>query len=855
MDSFQAIRPIKVEVLNLSVSLKSPKPLAEKVSGKADESFSVLQDISFTASPGQIIAIMGASGSGKTTLLHTLAGRTTDAIVRGSLLFDGENPKNFYENGSCGYVQQHDYLMPYLTVRETLRYAAELRLPSDISKEDKYCAVESVIRELGLKDCADTIIGDHWKKGISGGEMRRVSVGCQLLLNPSILFMDEVTTGLDAFSSYNLIETLKTLAMRGRTIFITLHQPRSDIFALFDSIILLSKGKVSYSGSAGETVLSYFSNVGYPCPTHVNPADHLIDITAIDNRDSISEADSLKRVESLINGWKRITSENQNSMYEFQSSQPINTTPQNNQDEIEADESATIVVVAKPKYTIHTKKSAGSLQQIIILIRRNWINSLRDNQTLWGTLAEVILVGFVFGAIFFQLGEDLPGVLTRRAAFFIVCTIQTYLILLFVLYKTTVDIRVFDREFEDKMYGAVPYVLAQFISQLPFNILFPAIYSVIMYFMLGLRTDELEVHLFRFTLANILGHWVVVAFAQFSVALARDFATSSLIANSFFTFFSLSTGFLVQLDSIPVYLKWLNHVSFLTYEYRLVSSNEFSDKIYQCPELPQPCRGNDVLNYLGIEKNSYIIPIVGLLCNFIGFMFLSILLLQFYKVKLNKHANPTKNNIQLPEKECSEDWSQEVENVRRVGIRIENISLKMVTKKPFRSNEEKTLLESISATFKPGKLTTIMGSSGTGKSTLLSVLCARKIHTGAFSTLISQGRILFNSKEETDPRRISSICSFVRQSDDHLLPALTCRETLLYAAKLRLPATMSERQKIDRAEHVMRILGLRHCENTIVGDELVKGLSGGERRRLSIGIQLLTDPSVLVVDEPTSGLE
>jgi ABC-type multidrug transport system ATPase subunit len=284
-----------------------------------------------------------------------------------------------------------------------------------------------------------------------------------------------------------------------------------------------------------------------------------------------------------------------------------------------------------------------------------------------------------------------------------------------------------------------------------------------------------------------------------------------------------------------------------------LATNEFSGNTYTCADVGVPCRGDDILATLAIEKNDYVIPVIGLLANFVGFLVVAILLLQFYKVQLNKHATPILSKIDTDVKE--ETIAEEMDHVRKVTVSLQDVGLRLESKPMFGAKVNKVLLDSITADFQPGTLSIIMGGSGTGKSTLLNLVAARKPKIGTFSKLTQKGKILFNGKEETDISRVSSICSFVRQSDDHLLPALTCRETLIYAAKLRLPSQLPTEKKVAKADHVMNLLGLKHCANTIVGDELVKGLSGGEKRRLSIGIQLLTDPSVLVVDEPTSGLD
>jgi ABC-type multidrug transport system ATPase subunit len=150
MDKINDIHPISVSVNNFNVTLEQKTLFSKK-------SIQVLKNISFKMSPGQIVAVLGSSGSGKTTLLNALAGRQKlNGQANSSILFNQNDPAPFYKSRHVAYVQQHDHLIPYLTVRETLRYTAELRLDRKMSKKEKYEYVEKVILELGLKDCADT---------------------------------------------------------------------------------------------------------------------------------------------------------------------------------------------------------------------------------------------------------------------------------------------------------------------------------------------------------------------------------------------------------------------------------------------------------------------------------------------------------------------------------------------------------------------------------------------------------------------------------------------------------------------------------------------------------------------------
>jgi len=175
-------------------------------------------------------------------------------------------------------VQQFDYHLPSLTVTETLLFHAKLRLSEDIPLSGR---VKSVINVLSLKGCANTRVGGEDIKGISGGEKRRLSVGIQLLVDPAVCMLDEPTTGLDSFTARQVVKILLKIAQKGRTVIMSIHQPRYDVFALIDDVILLSKGRQVWSGST-EDMLHHFAAIGYPCPPLTNPADFILDISSLD---------------------------------------------------------------------------------------------------------------------------------------------------------------------------------------------------------------------------------------------------------------------------------------------------------------------------------------------------------------------------------------------------------------------------------------------------------------------------------------------------------------------------------------------------------------------------------------------
>ncbi|KAK9727972.1 FAD-dependent urate hydroxylase [Basidiobolus ranarum] len=239
----------------------------------------VLNNVHGIVKPGQVMAIMGASGAGKTTFLDILARKNKSGLVTGDIFVNGSTISDSQFKRVVGYVDQEDTLMPTLTVYETILYSALLRLPRSMSSEAKKHRVHQTMSELGILGIKDSFIGDSSSRGISGGEKRRVSIACELVTSPSILFLDEPTSGLDAYNAYNVIECLVTLARNyNRTVIFTIHQPRSNIFTLFDQLVLLADGWMIYSGMASK-VRSHFESIGHPCPLGFNIADFVVDLS------------------------------------------------------------------------------------------------------------------------------------------------------------------------------------------------------------------------------------------------------------------------------------------------------------------------------------------------------------------------------------------------------------------------------------------------------------------------------------------------------------------------------------------------------------------------------------------------
>ncbi|KAL8801012.1 MAG: hypothetical protein Q9182_004756 [Xanthomendoza sp. 2 TL-2023] len=846
--SFHAVQAVSLHIRNLSVSInvsgRSAANLSalfkRKKNAPAQTHKTILHDVNAYMPSGSLTAILGGSGSGKTTMLHALSHRIGGSRLRieGSILYNGSERISAVRSA---YVMQHDVLIPTLTVRESLLYAAELRLPPPASPDERRQMVEDVILELGLKECANTRIGDNVHKGCSGGEKRRTSLGVQMLANPSVLFLDEVTTGLDATSAFQLVSTLRLLASKGRTIMITIHQPRSEIWALFDQLVLLSGGVSVYSGPAKDCI-PYFENLGFALPAFVNPAEFLIDLVAVDIRSPDLEEASSNRVEMLKQAW-RISSENGSWTTEQQ---------------IDAG-------LAPGEIGELGRKHASLGRQIRVLTARTFKTTYRDPMGMAGSLIEAVSMAIITGWIFLNLDGSLAGIRSRQGALYTAAALQGYLILLFETYRLTIDIESFDREYAEKVTRVPSFLISRrlarvFVEDLPV----PLIYSVIFYFMVGFdaRANQFLV----FFAVNLLLHYIAVTLATLCVSITRNFAGASFIANMAFTLQSLGCGYFVQSNQIPVWMRWLKWTAYVFYGFGALAANEFVGhtsnsvgRVYGCPAPEgisdaacEEYTGAYVMRSLGFPPDWIVRPILVLLAFTVVFYLGAAVALKYKKVGLGiSRARRTELDTSLGREDLA---AHSLDGRRTVRVNLQSYSLDIQKRSwSLRKSEKKSILKSVNTTFEPGILNVIMGPSGSGKTSLLNLMADRL--RGSLSTIYqTNGNLKFNDAIPST-EVIRSVCSYVCQDDDALFPCLTVRENLRFAAALRLPTYFSKLQKRQRADSILIKMGLRDCADNLVGDDLVKGISGGEKRRVTIAIQILTDPQILLLDEPTSGLD
>lgn len=455
----------------------------------------IIKGVSGHAAPGHVVALMGPSGAGKTSLLDLLAGRITvsksQRTIAGAVHINGEK-RDFDEFRTLSaYVLQSDNMFAELTVRETITLSALLRLPTDMPEENKLRRVEQLITELGLTKCANTIVGSAIIRGVSGGERKRVNVATELVTDPALVFLDEPTSGLDSFNAQSVMQMLLRLARNGRTVVTTIHQPRSSIYEMFDTLMLLSEGRMMYVGPA-DAAMQYFATRGFPCPSNFNPADYFMDLLAIDHRTPKLLAKSRGRVNALGRMFLEYREANKD--------QPLLSSPSSHRNSMhgidKTGDSAPSVSdydedVEKARGMFTSKNYASSwFYQFGQLSWRSWTNTLREKANNIALLGQTIIFSLLVGFVWLKAGGADSGKPLQSIAgflYFIVIN-QAFSGMFGVLFLFPTERAVVLKERGSRMYQVGAYFWSKTLTELPRNLMVNFIFAVISYFMVDLRT-------------------------------------------------------------------------------------------------------------------------------------------------------------------------------------------------------------------------------------------------------------------------------------------------------------------------------------------------------------------------------
>lgn len=526
----------------------------------------ILKDVSGIINPG-MNAIMGPTGSGKTSLLDVIAGRKDPkGLKSGQVLVDNAIVTSDLRLCSA-YVVQNDILMGTLTVRENLAFSANLRLSrKEYSSSDKEMRVDSVIQELGLKDCADTKIGTMFLRGVSGGEKKRCSIGMELITSPSLLYLDEPTTGLDANTANSIMELLQKLSKKGKTVIFSIHQPRYSIFSQFDHLTLMNKGEIIYAGAADKAI-TYFEDLGYKCEPFNNPADFFLDVI---NGTVLSQIHNNKS-EKCSSSEETVENENPLAVIYRQSTHFIKVKEQLSQISDGLDPEVTKgdrVGYATPFY-----------YQLLLVSGRTVRNILRNPQTSYAQLFLNIFFGILVGLIYYQIPHTLPEALQNRTGAFFFLVINMVFGNLSAVELFISERVLFIHENSSGFYRTSVYFLSKVFADLIPNRILPVfIFSAIPYFMMGLKPDVEAFFLYCLTMSMVSLSAVSLAFLV--SASVGSFAMANILIALPFVFMMVFGGFLVNLNSMLSWMSWLKWASIFRYGYNALAINELKDQVF-----------------------------------------------------------------------------------------------------------------------------------------------------------------------------------------------------------------------------------------------------------------------------------
>ncbi|KAG1961198.1 broad substrate specificity ATP-binding cassette transporter ABCG2b [Pimephales promelas] len=512
----------------------------------------ILKNVSGIMKTG-LNAIMGATGSGKTSLLDVIAGRKDPRGLRsGQVLVDNKVVTSDLRLMSA-YVVQDDILMGTLTVQENLLFSANLRLPrKQYSTADKEKKVESIIQELGLEDCAHTKIGTEFIRGVSGGERKRCSIGMELITSPSLLFLDEPTTGLDSNTANSIISLLHRLSRGGRTVIFSIHQPRYSIFRLFDHLTLLHKGETVYDGPSGKA-MDYFKSLGYECEAFNNPADFFLDITNGETSPSMPTEKSLAELYT-------------ESQFCASVKEELKCITGPSDPSCEAKSKA-------PSYV------TSFFYQLNVVCWRTMLNVVRNPQTSYAQMALNILCALLIGLIYYQMPLTLPEALQNRIGAFFFLIINMVFGNLSAVELFINERAIFVHENSGGYYRTSVYFLSKvFVDLLPNRIVPIFIFSSISYYMMGLNPSFTCFLCFALTMSMVSLAGVSLAFLI--SASVSSFAMANILIALPFVFMMVFGGFLVNLNAMLNWLSWLKWASIFKYGLDAVTINEMKGQVF-----------------------------------------------------------------------------------------------------------------------------------------------------------------------------------------------------------------------------------------------------------------------------------
>ncbi|KAM4086703.1 hypothetical protein ACJW30_10G121900 [Castanea mollissima] len=832
--------------------------------------FSILRDVSGIIKPGRMTLLLGPPSSGKTTLLLALAGRlSSDLKFSGRVTYNGHGMEDFVPQRASAYISQHDEHIGEMTVRETLAFSARCQgvgpryeMLAELSRREKEANIkpdpdidilmkavslegqeanvitEYTLKILGLESCADIMVGDEMRRGISGGQRKRVTVG-EMLVGPArAFFMDEISTGLDSSTTFQIVNSLRQAihTLEGTAV-ISLLQPAPETYDLFDDIILLSDGQVVYQGPR-ENALEFFESMGFKCPERKGVADYLQEVT--------SRKDQQQYWANKDIPYAYITvKEFADAFQSFHIGQKL------------GDELAIPFDKAKghPAALTTKKYGVGKKELLKACISRELLLMKRNSFFYMFKMVQLIVLALVMMTLYVQTKKHrntaTGGQIVMGALFFTICTIMFNGFA--ELAMTILKLPVFYKQRDLLFYPSWSYAVPTWILKIPITFVEVAIWVSMTYYVVGFEPNFTRFLKQYFLLVCI--NQMASGLFRFIAALGRNMT----VANTFGSFGLLLVivlgGFVLSRDEVKIWWAWGYWISPMMYGQNAIAVNEFLGKSWKhvLPNNVEPLGIMVLKSHELFPEDNWFWLGVGASIGFVFlFNFLFALALSYLHQRGADFQRSLSSESSFATRRVNQNKKQGmVLPFVPLSITFDDISYAVDMHQGMKAQDvtenRLKLLKGVSGAFRPGVLTALMGVSGAGKTTLMDVLAGRK--TGGYI----EGNITISGypKKQETFARISGYCE---QTDIHS-PHITVNESLFYSAWLRLPLEVDNTTKKMFVEEVMDLVELTSLRESIVGLPSINGLSTEQRKRLTIATELVANPSIIFMDEPTSGLD
>ncbi|KYQ91324.1 ABC transporter G family protein [Tieghemostelium lacteum] len=836
------------------------KGLTVKVGSEKKKNLkNILTDLNFFLKPGSMTLLLGAPGCGKTSLFKVLAHQLHNETIEGSVLFNGSQAHGPTHHRDVGYVVQEDHHMAPFTVRETFKFSADLQMDENVTEQEKNERVDYILKNLDLTKQQDTVVGNEFLRGVSGGQKKRVTIGVELVKNPKLFLMDEPTTGLDSQTSLDLIKFMKDKVQKeNMSCLIALLQPGIEITKLFDFLMIMNEGEMVYFGPMNDAI-GYFEDLGFKLPTHHNPAEFFQEIVNEPELYYPGEGEPpLRGTEDFAQAYKK------SEMYRQINNELANNIP-NPLDYKDGTDRAKYPTTLRYQIHLTTIRAFKMLISNPIAVRMRIMKS--------------IVMGLILGSLYWNLSTSQADANNRSGLIFFA--------LLFIVFGGFGAIavlfeqrEVFYIQKDGKYYRTFSFFISLIFSEIPISFLETVIFVVLVYWMCGLQANA-EKFIYFFLLCFV-SDIQSQSFFKMVTAFSPNAIIASVLAPAMMAPFLLFSGFMVPKPSIKGWYIWLYWISPIKYGFEGLMSNEHHGNHYTCTDselmpprilpnfaAPYPegfnstqfcpyTDGDQFLDNLGMPQNNWF-KWIDLLVVF-AFGALYSILMYFFLKKV--HYDPRAANAAM--EKAMKKRAARYNKKREARVKVKSTKMAKIQKeiplgcymqwkdlvyevdiKKDGKKQRLRLLKDINGYVKPGMLLALMGPSGAGKSTLLDVLANRK--TGGHIS----GEMLINGQPRSN--FFTRISGYVEQLDI-LPPTQTVREAIQFSAKCRLPQDMPLTQKLEFAENILETLNLLKIANRPIGHG-EEGLSLSQRKRVNIGIELASDPQLIFLDEPTSGLD